>query len=153
MNHEQTVAAPRAVTAINGTPNGSIVATIVPESRRMEFLPLHFGVKMMMRLEIGVYGWMSRLCSAYNGGLWAFIELSNGGAYMVPTGAEYFDLRVEGNGFDGRVSPDAAGVIATTFALNELIWKGHDAAREKYDQLYDFIVEHADREAILRAID
>jgi hypothetical protein len=37
---------------------------------------------------------------------------------------------IDGNNFDDRVVPAAAGVIATTFALNELICKGHDAARE-----------------------
>lgn len=153
MNHKQTVAAPSAATAFKGPDKGPIIATIVPDARRMEFLPPHFGVRMMLRLETGVFGWMSRLCYAYSGGYWQFVELSNAGAYMVPTGAEYFDLRVEGNHFDGRVSPDAAGVIATTFALNELIWKGHDAAREKYDQLIEFIAHHPERAAIRSAID
>jgi Antirestriction protein len=72
---------------------------------------------------------------------------------MAPTGADDFHLRVSGNGFDGRVSPDAAGVIATTFALNALLWKGHESLREKYEQLMAFIAEHPDRRAIRDALD
>lgn len=154
MNHEQTVAAtPGSATATNGSVKGPITATIVPDARRMEFLPLHFGVRMMMGFETTVFGWMTRLCAAYSGGYWQFVELSNGGAYITPTSAESFYLSVEGNGFEGRVSPDAAGVIATTFALNELIWTGQDAAREKYDQLIDYIADHPECQAIRQAID
>ena len=150
MSHEQeiTVQAPSASDS-----RGTVVASLVPEGRRMEFLPSKFGVTAMLKVETAIFAWMQRLCPAYAGGYWNFVELSNGGAYMVPGGAEIFDLCVEGNGFEGRVSADAAGVIATTFALNGLIWQGHDKLGEKYEQLLDYISHHPDQIAIRRALD
>jgi Antirestriction protein len=154
MNQEQSLAEAAVAQPSSATPDPlRITATKVADARRLEFLPLHFGERLMLSVEIGVYNWMSSLCASYAGGYWEYVELSNGGAYMAPTGAEDFHLRVSGNGFDGRVSPDAAGVIATTFALNALLWKGHESLREKYEQLMAFIAEHPDRRAIRDALD
>lgn len=150
MSHEQEIT---VQTSVANDSRGAVVASIVPEGRRMEFLPSKFGVTAMLKVETAVFAWMARLCPSYTGGYWNFVELSNGGAYMVPCGAEFFDLRVEGNGFDGRVSGDAAGVIATAFALNGLIWQGHNKLGEKYEQLLDYISHHADQIAIRRALD
>jgi hypothetical protein len=45
--------------------------------------------------------------NTYAGGnlYWNYVELSNGGGYMVPTDAQSYDMCVEDNHFDGRV-PD-----------------------------------------------
>ena len=131
----------------------TVVASVVPDPQRMDFLPTKFGPTLMLMVETSVYGWMERLCPSYSGGYWNFVELSNGGGYMAPRGAEFFDLRVEGNGFDGRVSADAAGVIATGFALNSLVWRGHHELGERYEQLLDFIDGHAEQAAIRQALD
>ncbi|MBY0365420.1 hypothetical protein CDN99_15545 [Roseateles aquatilis] len=130
-----------------------ITASVVPDAKRMQFLPSQFGLVGMLRVEMSIYAWMQNLCPAYNGGHWNFIELSNGGGYMVPTCAESFDLSVDGNGFEGRVSADAAGLIATTFALNALIWQGLDRLTDKYKQLIEFISHHPEQAAIRHAID
>jgi Antirestriction protein len=153
MNEESSVSERIPVGQATEVADGIIVATKVPAHRRLEFLPLHFGPKLMLRVELGIYGWMNRLCPAYSGGYWEFIELSNGGAYMSPSEPAHFDLSVEGNHIQGRLSADAAGIVATTFALNELIWKGNDTAHQKYDALIEFIHQHPEREAILCAID
>lgn len=150
MSHEQEIT---VQTSVANDSRGAVVASIVPEGRRMEFLPSKFGVTAMLKVETAVFAWIERLCPAYTGGYWNFVELSNGGAYMVPSGAETFDVCVEGNGFDGRVSADAAGVIATAFALNGLIWQGHAKLCEKYEQLLDYISHHPDQIAIRRALD
>ena len=150
MSHEQEITV-LASAANDG--RGAVVASIVPEGRRMEFLPSMFGVTAMLKVETAVFAWMERLCPAYAGGYWNFVELSNGGAYMVPSSAEFFNVCVEGNGFEGRVSADAAGVIATAFALNGLIWQGHDKLSEKYEQLLAYISHHPDQIAIRRALD
>jgi hypothetical protein len=96
---------------------------------------------------------MANLCPDYAGGLWSFIELSNDGAYIVPTGAETFDLCVDSNGFNQYVSADAAGLIATAFALNTLVWRGYAGLNEKYQQLRDYIDQHPERRLILQALD
>ena len=150
MSHEQEIT---VQTSVVNESRGAVVASIVPEERRMEFLPSKFGVTAMLKVETAVFAWMERLCPAYAGGYWNFVELSNGGGYMVPSGAETFDLCVEGSGFEDRVSADAAGVTATAFALNGLIWRGHDKLGEKYEQLLAYISHHPDQIAIRRALD
>jgi hypothetical protein len=150
MSHEEEIT---VQTPIASSSRCAVAATIVPEERRMEFLPSQFGATAMLTVETAVFAWMQRLCPSYVGGYWDFVELSNGGAYMVPTGAQTLDVCVEGNGFEDRVSADAAGVIATAFALNGLIWQGLEKLGEKYEQLLDYISHHPDQIAIRRALD
>lgn len=130
-----------------------ITATLVPEDRRLDFLPKQFGVKLMLIVESAVYDWMGTLCSSYSGGEWDYIELSNGGGFMQPKGHAYYDLAVEGNHFDGRVSPEVAGIVATAFALNSMLWKGFDILNGKYEQLLAYIAVHPDSATIRRALD
>ena len=136
---------------VEGAP--TIIATIVPDYRRAEFLPQHFGRRGMTRFETGVYSWMENLCHHYNGGYWNFIELSNGGAFMAPTGAERFEIKVEGNGFDHSVSAEVAGIIASAFALNGMLWQGYESLAGKHEQLLEFIACHPEGATIRRAID
>ena len=62
MSHEQeiTVQAPSASDS-----RGTVVASLVPEVRRMEFLPSKFGVTAMLKVETAVFAWMQRLCPAH----------------------------------------------------------------------------------------
>jgi antirestriction protein len=130
-----------------------ITATLVPDNRRLDFLPLHFGERAMIKFETSVYGWMGNLCPNYNGGYWNYMELSNGGAFMCPSGVDQFEFKVDGNGFDATVSAEVAGIISTAFALNGLLWQGYDSLNEKYEQLLQFISDHPERATIRRALD
>lgn len=152
MTHDTTTAILDTDEGADSTPN-VVTASLVPEERRMQFLPTQFGMVGMLRVEMTIYAWMERLCPAYRGGHWNFIELSNGGGYMVPTCADAFDMSVDGNGFEGQVSADTAGLIATVFALNALIWQGLDRLTDKYEQLLEYIGHHPDQVVIRRAID
>lgn len=49
-----------------------------------------------------------RLSEDYNGGFWNFYTLTNGGFYMAPAGDKRMRLEVDGNGFSGEMSADAA---------------------------------------------
>ena len=135
------------------SPESSITATLVPDNRRLDFLPRHFGERSMLRLENSVYDWMGNLCPSYRGGFWNYMELSNGGAFMFPAGVDQFEIKVDGNGFDRKVGAEVAGIIATAFALNGMLWRGHDSLTEKYEQLLDFISEHPESATIRRALD
>ena len=56
-----------------------------------------------------------------------------------------------GNYFDGQMSPDAAGIVATLFALNS--FAEHSAVfGEKYVQLYDYIESHPETRMIYATI-
>lgn len=131
-----------------------IKARRVAEADRLDFLPRYFTPRWMLRGESLVYSWMRRLSSDYQGGYWEFYELSNGGFYLALTGQEALRLSVEGNGFDGVVSADAAGIIATLFALNHLACETRsEGIIDLYDALRDFALEHSERASILHAID
>lgn len=134
-------------------PESGITATLVPDNRRLDFLPRHFGERAMLRLENSVYDWMGNLCPSYRGGFWNYMELSNGGAFMFPDGVDQFDLKVDGNGFDCKVNAQVAGILATAFALNGMLWRGYDSLTEKYEQLLEFISQHPEAATMRRALD
>lgn len=133
-----------------------IAASVVPEDRRLDFLPAFFGPSLMLYGEALVHKWMGRLAPRhYGGGLWQFYTLSNGGYYMAPTQPERLRLSVAGNGFDGFLSADAAGVVATLFALGQLTATECEPDRfvELYHTLREFVGDHAEAAFIYRAID
>ena len=131
-----------------------ITATLVPDAKRLDFLPSLFGTRLMMRGEGLVYDWMGRLCPDYCGGYWEFYRLSNGAGYLVPRCAGPVRIAVDGNGFSGSMSADAAGIVATLFALCDLAAQVRDdAVIDLFHGLRDFAAEHAEMALIFAAID
>lgn len=129
-----------------------ITAVTVPGNRRTAFLPRVFG-RQYVRGEATVYNWMGALCAAYRGGFWDFVELSNGSFYMRLSTDKRFQVQVEGNGFDGELSADAASILACLFALNHLLHAGREELIDAYEGLRDFAFEHAEAKALMQAID
>jgi hypothetical protein len=140
----------------------TVTATAVPVVKRLGFLPKLFGPKLMMRAEALLYTYAGRLApDTYNGGVWEFYLLSNGGGYAAPIVPARLNVNVDGNGFEGDMSNDAAGIVFTLFVLNQL---AHECAARRqtdlaekmvdhWEQLRDFAAQHAERRAIYRAID
>jgi hypothetical protein len=130
-----------------------IIATLVPEDQRLSVLPKFFGFAQMLRAEALTYGWMSKLSIDYTGGYWHYYKLDNGGFYMAPSEEKPWRISVQ-NGYEGTVSADAAGIIATLFMIGQLAGELEtDAIAELYHALLDFGTEHAEQAAILSAID
>lgn len=126
----------------------------MPEAERLDFLPIFFGTRLMMRGEGLVYDWMAKLYEEYRGGFWKFYTLSNGGGYMAPDSAKPKRILVDDNGFEGDMSADAAGVVATLFALGQLAAEmEQDEIIRFFHELSDFAGEHAEAGLIRRAID
>jgi hypothetical protein len=136
-----------------------IVAVEVPGRDRMKFLPDLFGKRLMLVGESLVYVWAKGLCDTYTGGFWKFFRLSNGGLYMAPSRSERMTLVVEGNGFEGDFGSDAAGIVITLYALNQLMWDVAAAKRDcsllvdRYHALREFASGHDECDLILSAID
>ena len=131
-----------------------ITATLVPEDQRLSILPDTFGFAQMLRAEALTYGWMSKLSIDYTGGYWHYYKLDNGGFYMAPSEEKPWRIAVHGNGYEGTVSADADGIIATLFMIGQLAGELEtDAIAELYHALLDFGTEHAEQAAILSAID
>ncbi|AJE23485.1 antirestriction protein [Azotobacter chroococcum] len=131
-----------------------IIATPLPEKSRMGFLPAFFGENLMMLSEPLVYHWMTTLSQDYNGGLWNYYTLSNGGFYMAPEQDKRYRVQVEGNYFNGELSADAAGIVATLFGLCELANRTQaDRIIDLYYLLRDYAGEHPEAGLIFAAID
>ena len=129
-----------------------IEARQVTDEARIETLPRHSG-RYMLAVEDADYRFMRQLAKDYSGGYWRFYELSNGGFYMAPE-CEPLVLQVQGNGYAGRRSAEAAGITACLFAFSHLSFRIPDEVISGlYYQLRDFALEHAEASAILAAID
>ena len=138
--------------------NPIITAALVDDQHRLSFLPTYFGARGMLHGEATVYGWMHALCDTYNGGYWHYYTLDNGGFYMALDSDQCLTLAVDGNGFQGEMSADAAGIVVTLFALCQLASEAADtdlgdALADRYHALRDFAAAHVERLVIFRAID
>jgi len=131
-----------------------IEATKVSDAQRMRFLPNHFGARYMMRGEALVYAWARRLIAGYTGGFWQFYEVSNGGFYLVPEGVGRLEVSAP-NGSQSPMSPEAAGMVATLYALCQMANDTcEDHLIEKYHALREYAVrQHPEGGVISRAID
>ena len=130
-------------------------ATLVADDQRLDFLPRHFGT-LMLNVENYIYNRFDALCPDYDGGYWEFYELSNGGCYLAPRGEQY-RIQQPNNHFDEVVNADAAGIIITLYAMSELSFAYYyekvEVFSERFYQLRDFALSHADARLIFRAID
>jgi hypothetical protein len=134
-----------------------ITAKPVPQRQRLGFLPDAFTPRLMIRAEGMIYQQAGTLCEGYEGGIWTFYRLSNGGFYLAPQSVKPFNVLVASNDYEGEVSADAFGIIVTLFVYGSLCWIDNEALREKfsehYHQLRNFAKDHPEAGAIFRAID
>lgn len=129
-------------------------ATLVPEDRRLNFLPALFGLNRLIVAENTLYGLMDRLSPDYGGGAWDFYELDGKPLYLAPTSKPRFRMSWPDNGYQGEVSADAAGIIATLFALSHLSFRfTDDRFSEGFARLYDYAARHPEAGEIFQAID
>ena len=130
---------------------GTIQTTVVPPEARPHFLPELFG-KLCGRVENAVYDQMLAMAEQFGGGYWDFVRISTGGGYLRPPGKEH--RMACANGYEGTVSADAAGIIATTYALSHLSFEfPSQLLAERYMQLRVLTMEHPECESILEATD
>lgn len=107
----------------------------------------------MLTVGYAVYAFMRKFSSQYAGGYWNY-ELSNGGFYMAPQSDNRFPVNVDGNGFEGEMSADAAGITACLCALSHLPFQtNNEKIAEHYHLLRDFALDHTEASVILAAID
>ena len=133
------------------SPNDStkITATCVPDEEWLSTVTRHFG-GYQLAVEEAVHGWLQEVSEDYRGP-WRTYELSNGGLYMAPV-LESAQIRVASNGYRGRLSGDAAGVLISLFALNHLFLQFHnDTLARHFVQLMELAAQHAEASAIVWA--
>jgi hypothetical protein len=118
-------------------------------------------LNQMMRGEAMLYHTAEQMApDSYAGGFWEYMKLSNGSGYAAPANPARFQIYVCGNGYDGEMSSDAAGIVFTTFVLSSLMWEAHDRNNpevgkliEQFERLREFAYTHEEHRAILRALD
>lgn len=132
-----------------------IIATLVPESRRMDTADKHFGIRFPITVEPMIFQFASQLAESYSGGYWEFFKLSNGGFYLAPDLDEPFAV-IADNGYEGTMSADALGITACLYTYSNLSF-GDGSFGEKcgrhYHWLYEFAMQHPEVTAIRAAID
>lgn len=132
----------------------AITTKIVPHNQRLNFWPNIVGIRNTMLLQEFAFRWAQRLYADYNGGTWDFVHASNESAYMALPGNQQMRVVVPTNGYEGTMSSDAAGIVATLFALSDLANRTEDdRIIELYYKLRELASEHAESREILRAID
>lgn len=92
--------------------------SVVAREEMMTSIINHFGEVATM-VEHNVFSWMNFLSKDYDGGMWDYHELSNGGFYMPPPAGMY-KVHQKGNMFCEVISAQLAGIIATYFSLYSL---------------------------------
>ena len=130
-----------------------IAATEVTNgTQRLLCLPNIAGNRCVV-LEHTIYDMTRRITDDYDGGLWNFYNLSNGGFYMAPKTDKSFDLSCE-NTFEHEVSADTAGIIACAMAYSHLSFLDNgECFAEAYQRLSDYIFQHRDAGIIRAALD
>lgn len=131
----------------------TITATPVAEDNRMNFMPKHLGRHLWQGQNL-FPAYLERMSPDYSGAYWEFFELSNGGWYIAPMSDQHFNMSWSGNGYEGEMSADAAGITASLYALCHLAnTTEEDAIISAYHLLRDFAVGHPEGQEILAAID
>ncbi len=130
-------------------------AMLVPEQRREMFLPTMFGLRHLIIAENAVYTLMQRLSPRdYGGGFWNFYELDGKPLFLAPTSKSRFRIESEITQYQGEVSAEAAGIIATLFTFSHLSFKFEsDLLGQGYERLYGYLDGHPEASAIFQAID
>lgn len=126
---------------------------VTDHSERMLCLPEVAGNECLV-LEHTIYDMLRLMCPDYDGGLWEFFKLSNGGLYMAPEAMQQYQLFGPGNGFNGVVCANSAGIIATAMAYSHLSFHHPgDCFPRAYVHLTHFIHQQKDAATILAALD
>lgn len=116
---------------------------LVPDEKRLSFLPSKLG-NSCVAFENIVYNLAREYCKDYDGGLWRFQELTNGGFYIWPDEGCAYDVLNWSNQWSGALTAKAFGVGLSLMALSRLtqIENCPSSVYHIYHQLRDFMIEH-----------
>lgn len=150
----------------------AVVSRKVPDRSRMKALPSRFGNRCFA-VECAIFSMAGRLIEGYSGGYWEFYSTDNGGFYMVPSlgKAAPFSgkpgtgvtVKVDGNGYSGEMSEEAAGIVVSLMAYSNMSMREVDSdgyanafgevLSNNFHAVRDFALDHAEASAIFAAID
>lgn len=129
----------------------------VTGSQRHDFMARKF-----KKFSVMAEGYIFQIASAhsknYRGGSWDFFESIDGSFYMAPQTPSEFDVCVNSNFFEGKMSSDAYGIVITLYALNYLAMDAIDSPlgdyfSDQYHDLRNYALNHSEASKIMGAID
>ena len=133
-----------------------ITSHLVPEASRMDTVDRLFGLRYVLQLEPTVFRFAEHLADNYDYGYWQFYTLSNGGFYLAPRSDTLYNVS-SANGFEGQMTGDALGIVATLYAYSHLSFGDSSEFTElcanHFQWLREYTMDHAEVRSILRAID
>lgn len=147
-----------AVTSSLFLPKGVIIMSIqrklLNTAERITYPANIFGSHFPFRVEPFVYDMAGNLSRDYTGGYWKMYGLDNGGFYMAPDSDAPFHVSCM-NGYEGTLSADAFGLTICLYAYSNLSFFDElaETCAEQYHLLREYMFEHSEVKAILRAID
>lgn len=139
------------------TEDNLLHAIVVPDEMRLSFWPQHFGtIPQWITLEPRIFARMERFSDDYQGGIWQFYTLGNGGVFMAPETEEdeKWTLFNNMNGNSAEMSTEAAGIAVCLIEYSHYACRTEcDAMTEHYYRLRDYALCHPECHAIMRIID
>lgn len=130
-----------------------VVANKVGDTDRTGFL-FAKTTDEFMHYENAVYALASNFSACYEGGLWDFYELSNGGFYMEPNVPYALEVTSTLNNWTGGMTPDAYGIGITFLALAVTLERtGNPDFALRMRQLKEYACFHPAASDILSFID
>ena len=128
----------------------------VDDKQRIKHTSDLFGIRFPLNIEPTIFSIAVNIATEYNGAYWDFFSLSNGGFYMAPCSDKAYQVSCD-NGFEGTLSADALGITACLYAYSHLSFTANpafaDVCSNNYHWLREYMLEHAEANAILSAID
>lgn len=122
-----------------------VTKTQVPVNKRMGFLANKIPPALAFRFENAIYTLTETMAGdQYHGGYWEFYELSNGGFYMAPNvdKEKQFDVTVQGNMYQGKLSGDALGIVVTLTILSHMSFHVSEHVGQRVAALYHSLREY-----------
>jgi hypothetical protein len=132
-----------------------ITHTLVPENTRADHVGNLFGVRWIW-IESFAFDTASSLSEQYEGGLWTFHSLSNGGFFLSPSCRSIYTVQCD-NGFEGTLSSEAFGITASLYAYSGLSFSPDanfaQLCADHFHKLRELVLQHAEGRSILLATD
>ncbi|EML1874672.1 TPA: antirestriction protein [Proteus mirabilis] len=141
---------------MNNTTEPAIAMTLIPDEQRLDFWLNHFGgVKGWTTFEVVIFTIMGQFCDEYTGSYWEYCTLPNGGAFIYPDlSPEKLTLFNMHNGNEAKLSPEAAGIAVCLMLYSQWSFRTEsELLVERFYQLRDYAIQHAESSAIFHLID
>ena len=131
-----------------------VTESLIPSEKMLDAIIRHFGFRTTV-VEMAVYAYMRHLCPEYDGGMWSYYELSNGGFYMAPEGERFYNL-VSPNSYEDSMTSKEAGITSCLFAFSFVSAK-YQSERlcDHYEWLWEYTTycDNKSAQKIFAAID